>query len=158
MHKQETQLIPINRAKQAPAIEKLLAAGDIRINGDRPWDVQVHDERFYSAVLRGGSLAFGETYMAKWWDANDVPELISHIVRNQIGKKVRFTPANIALFLQASIGNLGAKSRGTPVALAADLREADGLGTRRADGEQRRDDGNCELDDLHPAPPRHFMW
>ena len=50
------------------AIEQLIANADIKINGERPWDIKVNDERFYRAILRGGSLAFGESYMAGWWD------------------------------------------------------------------------------------------
>ncbi len=30
-----------------------MALADLRIGGDRPWDLQVHDERFYSRVLIG---------------------------------------------------------------------------------------------------------
>jgi len=44
-------------------IEKILKSVDVEINGSRPWDLQVHDERFYARVLSGGSLALGESYM-----------------------------------------------------------------------------------------------
>ena len=29
--------------------EELMALADLRIGGDRPWDLQVHDERFSAA-------------------------------------------------------------------------------------------------------------
>ena len=32
---------------------------DIRINGSRPWDLHVHDERFYRRVLADASLGLG---------------------------------------------------------------------------------------------------
>ena len=38
------------------AIEELLAPADVHIDGTRPWDVRVHDERFYARVLAEGSL------------------------------------------------------------------------------------------------------
>lgn len=47
---------------------------DIKVNGDRPWDIQVHDDRFYKRVLTGGSLALGESYMDKWWDTKELDQ------------------------------------------------------------------------------------
>ena len=44
-------------------IEELLALADVRVDGDRPWDIQVHEERFYARVLASGSLGLGESYM-----------------------------------------------------------------------------------------------
>jgi cyclopropane-fatty-acyl-phospholipid synthase len=50
----------------------LLEQADIRINGTRPWDVQVHDNRLYTRALRYGSLGIGEAYMDGWWDVEDL--------------------------------------------------------------------------------------
>jgi cyclopropane-fatty-acyl-phospholipid synthase len=44
-------------------VTNLLAFADIRINGTRPWDIQVHDRRFFSRALASGTLGFGESYM-----------------------------------------------------------------------------------------------
>jgi cyclopropane-fatty-acyl-phospholipid synthase len=99
----------MDRAKTA--IENFLQEADIRINGDRPWDIAVHDEALYQEVLRGGSLAFGESYMAGEWDAQKLDELATRIFRADLASKVRFTPAKIVLFLEAAIGNLGRKSK-----------------------------------------------
>ena len=44
-------------------VQKLLDLADVKINGDRPWDIQVHNKNFYKRVLSGGSLALGESYM-----------------------------------------------------------------------------------------------
>ena len=98
-------------------IEKLLASADVRIGGDRPWDMQVHDERFYRAVVRGGSLAFGEAYMAGWWDADKLDELAVHILSHALERRIRFTPGNMLLWLRASMGNLGAKSKAFQVGM-----------------------------------------
>jgi len=93
------------------AIEQLIANADIKINGDRPWDIKVNDERFYRAILRGGSLAFGESYMAGWWDCAAIDELIHKIFAYNLISKVRFTPANVALYLSALVGNFGRKTK-----------------------------------------------
>jgi len=42
-------------------IERLLAEADIAIGGFRPWDIEVHNGRFFSRVLAGGALALGKS-------------------------------------------------------------------------------------------------
>jgi cyclopropane-fatty-acyl-phospholipid synthase len=37
-------------------IKEILSPADITINGSRPWDIQVKDERFYYRIIRHGSL------------------------------------------------------------------------------------------------------
>lgn len=63
-----------NRAKRF--IEQQLVAADIRINGERPFDPKVHDERLYGRLIAKGTLALGESYMDGWWDAEALDELI----------------------------------------------------------------------------------
>jgi len=41
--------------------ESLFESADIKINGDRPWDMQVHNSELYGRVLSGGSMALGES-------------------------------------------------------------------------------------------------
>lgn len=59
----------------------LLGHVDVRLNGDRPWDLQVHDDRFCRRVLAGGSLAAGEAYMDGWWDCDALAQLFYRILR-----------------------------------------------------------------------------
>ena len=54
--------------------EELLALADVKVNGTRPWDIQVHDELFYSRVLKDRSLGLGESYMDGWWECERVDE------------------------------------------------------------------------------------
>jgi cyclopropane-fatty-acyl-phospholipid synthase len=99
----------MDRAKQA--IEQLLTGTDIRLGGDKPWDIRVKDERLYRALIRGGSLAFGEAYMAGWWESDAVDELIARIMAAHLDTKVRFTVSNGLLFLEALVRNQGRKAR-----------------------------------------------
>lgn len=70
-------------------IKDLLALADIRLNGQRPWDIRVHDDRFYHRVLAGGSLGLGESYMDGWWDAQDLEKFFYHIHTARLAEKVR---------------------------------------------------------------------
>ena len=40
-------------------IRKLADKADIRINGDRPWDIRVHNDALYARVLKQGTLGLG---------------------------------------------------------------------------------------------------
>jgi len=76
-----------NRYRQQ--VEALLAQADVRINGERPFDLQVHDERFFQRVLADTSLGFGESYMDGWWDCQQLDELIYRILRSRLLEKLR---------------------------------------------------------------------
>jgi cyclopropane-fatty-acyl-phospholipid synthase len=62
-------------------IAGLLELADITVNGDRPWDIHVHDERLFRRVLRQGSMGLGESYMDGWWDCERLDEFFSRILR-----------------------------------------------------------------------------
>src|SRR5690625_3002969 len=62
-------------------VVKLLEQADIRINGDRPWDIQVHNEAVFSRILSSGThLAFAESYMQNWWDTQNLDRLNNRIL------------------------------------------------------------------------------
>lgn len=70
-------------------MEALLTKADVRINGDRPWDMQVHNERLYHRVLAQGSLGLGEAYMDGWWDCDQLDEFATRVLRAQLDKAIR---------------------------------------------------------------------
>ncbi len=77
----------------------LLAFADIRINGERPWDIQVHDQRFFRRVLASGTLGFGESYMDGWWDCEALDEMCCRAIRARLDKRFTFRLPNLwALF------------------------------------------------------------
>ena len=43
--------------------QRIFDAAEIQIGGHQPWDIRVHDPRFYYSVLAGDSLAAGEAYI-----------------------------------------------------------------------------------------------
>lgn len=65
----------------------LLAQADVRLNGDRPWDIQVRDDRLYSRVLTSGSLGFGEAYMDGDWEARDLSGLMTRLIAARLDEK-----------------------------------------------------------------------
>jgi cyclopropane-fatty-acyl-phospholipid synthase len=55
-------------------LQDLLARADVILDGPRPVDIRINDPRACRAIL-GGSLGFGESYMAGWWDCDALDEL-----------------------------------------------------------------------------------
>ncbi len=58
----------------------IACAADIRFNGERPWDLQVHDSALFADLLQRGSLALGEGYVAGFWDCEQLDELIARLL------------------------------------------------------------------------------
>lgn len=86
-------------------VERILSSVDIKINGRRPFDIQVHDERFYDRVLSQRELGLGESYMDGWWDAKQVDEFFAHILSDDVRQHVRLTPKLIRLYATSLITN-----------------------------------------------------
>ena len=96
-------------------IEKILKSVDVEINGSRPWDIQVHDERFYARVLSGGSLALGETYMDGLWDCKALDQLSEKLLRGRIDKQVKASsPSFFLVLLRAYLLNPQSKPNKRP--------------------------------------------
>jgi len=90
--------------------EKLAETADIRLDGDRPWDIRVHDERMFQRVLAHGTLGLGEAYMDGWWDCDQLDELVR---RAQSADLVRhlISPTTLARVAQAKLMNLQSRRR-----------------------------------------------
>lgn len=93
-------------AKQT--VQNLLDHADIQIGGDRPWDIQVHEEGLYDRVLSQGPMGLGESYMDGWWDVSKLDEFFAKVLRAGLEKKVRMNPATVWNFVKARIINMPA--------------------------------------------------
>lgn len=91
-------------------ITEILSWADIKVNGDRPWDMQVHDERVFQRILAKGTLGLGEAYMDGWWDCEQVDEFISKAMSADLRRHI--APfAMILPMLQAQLFNLQSLGR-----------------------------------------------
>lgn len=74
-------------------LAEILALANVQVNGSRPWDVQVHDERFYPRMLSEGSLGAGESYVDGWWEVEALDKFFTisaPIFRKRSGAGPRF--------------------------------------------------------------------
>jgi len=96
-------------------LQSILSEADIEINGDRPWDPQVHNDRFYQRILSGGSLAAGEAYMDGWWDCKALDRLFYRFLRARLDQEVGWSWRDLWNVLKATVLNPQSRSRATEV-------------------------------------------
>jgi len=94
-----------HRSTYERELAELLAAADVRLDGSRPWDIQVHDERLFHRVLGHGSLGAGEAYMDGWWDCDQLDEMLTRVLRSDIEDHLR-SPRALKLALSARLFNM----------------------------------------------------
>jgi cyclopropane-fatty-acyl-phospholipid synthase len=81
-------------------VRHLFAGAGITVNGPEPWDITVHDDRFYRRILTEAHLGAGESYMDGWWDCPELDEFFYRILRAGVEKQV----SGIPRFINAIIG------------------------------------------------------
>jgi len=101
--------------KSKKIVQKLLKYADIKINGNKPWDIKVHKKEFYKRVLAQGSLGLGESYMDGWWDVKKLDEFFNRVLSAKIDEKV--IPLSLKLkIVKSKIFNIQTKERSKKVA------------------------------------------
>jgi cyclopropane-fatty-acyl-phospholipid synthase len=107
----------VRRGSTAAArkVAEVFSLAGIEIGGRQPWDLQVHDERFYPRLLAGGDLAAGESYMDGWWDAEALDELCTRVHRANLPALVGGWEV-LWLALKGRIFNRQRRSRAAEVA------------------------------------------
>jgi len=70
-----------------------LAGTGVELNGSRPCDVRIHDERFFDRVLGDGSIGLGEAYMDGWWDCDALDGMFDKVLRAELESRV--SPAKL---------------------------------------------------------------
>ena len=100
------------RHRLQATLQRLCDYADVRLGGDRPWDIEVHNPGFYARVLKQGSLGLGESYMDGWWDSARLDQLFTRINAARLARRLglsarlRALPALLwdALINRQSIG------------------------------------------------------
>ena len=98
-------------SKYKSAFEKLFSGTDIRVNGSNPWDIKVHNPKFFRRVLQQGFLGLGESYMEGWWDCEKPDVFLYKLFQARIEQKVPKDMAFILLVLKAKLFNRQSKSK-----------------------------------------------
>ena len=86
------------------ALRDLFGLAGVGVEGQNPWDLKVHDVRFYAKVLQESSLGLGETYVDGWWDCEAIDQMIDRVLVARLDTMVKgnwrvFLPALLAKFV-----------------------------------------------------------
>jgi cyclopropane-fatty-acyl-phospholipid synthase len=75
-------VLAAGRRSTGAAIEVTEGGETVRVGGGAPMArVTVHDRRAYGALLRSGSVGLGASYVAGWWDSEDLTALVQALSR-----------------------------------------------------------------------------
>jgi cyclopropane-fatty-acyl-phospholipid synthase len=85
---------------------ELVAGAGVIVGGDAAWDMQVHDERLWSRVLRDGHLGLGEAYVDGWWDSPSVDECMTRLLRARLDRELRSNWPLLAYAVKGRLFNL----------------------------------------------------
>lgn len=86
----EVDMATVNRHRRR--VQTLLEGSGVELDGDRAWDIRVHDERLLRRVLAQGTLGLGEAYMDGWWDCDQIDEMIARVLKARVDRKIRSWP------------------------------------------------------------------
>jgi len=104
-------LMNANRNKYRDLVEEMLSLAGISIDGNRAFDIQVKDDRFYKTLIRDGSLGLGESFMEGWWECDRIDELATKLFRANLIKQLNKNLKFIFYSLKAKLSPFGKKSR-----------------------------------------------
>lgn len=76
-------------SKSETIARELLDLAGIEVNGSHPWDIQIHEPRFYDRVLQQATLGLGEAYMDGWWDCEAIDQFIDRALRADLETKIK---------------------------------------------------------------------
>lgn len=91
--------------------QELLSEAGIKINGDKPWDIQVHNDNLYGRLLSDGELGLGESYMDGWWDCEALDEFINKVLRANIREKIKRNREVVFYIFKTNLFNRQKRSR-----------------------------------------------
>jgi len=92
-------------------VNELLERADIRVNGSRPWDINVKHPDFFKRVLQQGSIGLGESYMDGWWDCEQLDGFFHRVLKNRLDKQIPRHVKDTLRIAAARLMNLQSKKR-----------------------------------------------
>ena len=101
----------MEKTKSETIIRELLEPAVVEVNGGNPWDINVHNPKFFDRVLSETSLGLGESYMDGWWDCEAIDAFITRVLSAELDKKVRGNWKILLHALRSRLLNLQAPSR-----------------------------------------------
>lgn len=98
-------------SKYYKIVKSFLDHAGIEINGSKPWDILINNDRFYKTVLHDGELGLGESYMKGWWDSPNPDQLLTKLLKADLQNKVKENLSTVLWILFSKIYNYQSSGR-----------------------------------------------
>jgi len=98
------------------SVRGMLALADIAVDGSRPCDPQIRDNRFYARVLAEGTLGLGESYMEGWWDCDALDDMCFRAIRARLEERIPLNFKTVVSGVSSALLNLQTRRRSRRVA------------------------------------------
>ncbi|MEX0686487.1 MAG: cyclopropane fatty acyl phospholipid synthase [Balneolales bacterium] len=86
--------------------KQMLDHAGIEINGSRPYDIQVHNDKLFKRVFSQGDLGLGESYMDGWWDVEQLDEFFYRVIAAKLQQVMKRDWVTMFELARAQIFNL----------------------------------------------------
>lgn len=94
----------------------LLAQADIRMDGSRPWDIDLRDAKALDRILSTGSLGLGEAYVEGQWECGAIDQFFDKILSSRLHRKVQVNPSLVLQIVKSRFVNMQSRDRSRKVA------------------------------------------
>ncbi|AMX03020.1 cyclopropane fatty acyl phospholipid synthase [Microbulbifer thermotolerans] len=106
---QDTMEVPaVGRSRHL--LDEVFGEADIRINGDRPWDMRLHRAEALDEIVARHSLGLGETYMRGDWDVPSLDQFFYRILTADLPRYIK-PWRNAGRILRSYLINLQSRRR-----------------------------------------------
>jgi cyclopropane-fatty-acyl-phospholipid synthase len=97
-------------------IFEIANSAGVVINGNQPWDMQVHNEDLYKRIVYRGTLGLGEAYMEGWWDCDRMDLFFENLLRAKLETKTHFNFSVAVMMVAHLFTNMQSMARSNKVA------------------------------------------
>ncbi|MEK6914225.1 MAG: cyclopropane fatty acyl phospholipid synthase [Nanoarchaeota archaeon] len=99
-------MLLLRKSRNKDILSEIFSHARIKINGDNPWDINVHNQRFYDRVISNGSLGLGESYMDGDWDCNSLDQLFDKITTYNLRAHAKENYPLLNLLIRKILSNI----------------------------------------------------
>lgn len=100
--------------KYEQLVSEIFGKAGVTINGNKPYDIQVNDERTFQKIIAQQNLGLGESYMNGWWTCQQIDEFTNRIFLSG-ANNLKPTLSLALTFLSARLSNRQSLSRASQV-------------------------------------------
>jgi len=97
-------------------LRELLDEADVRLGGDRPWDIRMFDPSIADRLLGQGTLGFGDAYVDGLWECDALDQLFQRVLEARLETRIKPNFQLLTRIAKAKLLNMQSRSRSLKVA------------------------------------------